>query len=212
MNQDLAKRIRECPTLPSLPAIALQVLELAQNEQVDLNEMARVISQDAAISSKILKTVNSSFYGRSQSIGTVSHALVLLGLQSVKTLVLGFSLVSNLKKNKSKGFDHIAYWRRSIYGATAARILCAKFQILQQEECFLAALLQDLGMLVLDQVLGEKYSDVHEKAGSHELLSATEQEALAHEFEYGQAVFASDDAKEGPKAFAEKRTPNFQRR
>src|SRR4051812_19232902 len=92
MNQELIEQIRNCPTLPSLPAIALQVLELSQQEEVDLSEMARVISQDPAISGKILRTINSSFYGRSQSIGTVSHALVLLGLQAVKTLVLGFSL------------------------------------------------------------------------------------------------------------------------
>ena len=59
------------------------------------------------LSGKILRTVNSSFYGRSQHVSTISHALVILGLQSVKTLVLGFSLVTNLAKSKSKGFKHL---------------------------------------------------------------------------------------------------------
>src|SRR6478672_700253 len=111
MNQQIADRIRQCPSLPSMPAIALQVLELAQKEDVDIAEIARVISKDPALAGKILRTVNSSFYGRSQHVSTVSHALVILGLQSVKTLVLGFSLVSNLAKNKAKGFKHIHYWR-----------------------------------------------------------------------------------------------------
>src|SRR5947199_1350392 len=114
MSQQIVDRIRHCPSLPSLPTIAIQVLELAQKEEVDIAEIARIISKDPALSSKILRTVNSSFYGRSQSVSQVSQALVILGLQAVKTLVLGFSLVNNLSKNKAKGFKHIDYWKRSI--------------------------------------------------------------------------------------------------
>src|SRR5947199_324257 len=81
-------------------AIALQVIELAQKDDSDIAEIAKVITKDAALSSKILRTVNSSFYARSQKVATVSQAVVILGLQSVKTLVLGFSLVSALSKQK----------------------------------------------------------------------------------------------------------------
>lgn len=178
MNDLLRERIHQCASLPSLPAIAIQVLDLAQRDEVDLTEIARVISKDPALSSKILRTVNSSFYGRSQSISTISHALVILGLQSVKTLVLGFSLVSNLNRQKARGFKHLAYWQHSIYAATAARTFAGKFQFVQQEECFLAALLADIGMLVLDQVLGEGYGEICQKAANHEQLAAVEQEEL----------------------------------
>src|SRR5882757_3067218 len=160
MNEQLLQRIRNCPNLPSLPSIAVQVLNLAQRPDADIAEIARIISKDPALSSKILRTVNSSFYGRSQNVSTISHSLVILGLQSVKTLVLGFSLVTNLTKAKSTGFKHIHYWRRSIYAATAARTIAAKLAVVQQEEAFLAALLMDIGMLVLDAVLGEPYSQV----------------------------------------------------
>src|SRR3954449_6325114 len=115
MNEQLVQKIRACPNLPSLPAIAVQVLELAQKADVDIAEIARIISKDPALSGKILRTVNSSFYGRSQHVSTVSHALVILGLQSVKTLVLGFSLVTNLTKSKAKAFKYLTYWRHSIY-------------------------------------------------------------------------------------------------
>jgi diguanylate cyclase (GGDEF)-like protein len=173
-NETLIQRIKQCPTLPSLPAIAMQVLDLAQREEVDIAEIARIISKDPALSSKILRTVNSSFYGRAQSISTISHALVILGLQSVKTLVLGFSLVTNLTKNKSKGFKHLTYWRRSIYAATAARTIASKLQVVQQEEVFLAALLQDIGMLVLDQVIPQEYGQLNEQAADHQELVALE--------------------------------------
>src|SRR5438105_13395694 len=178
MNQQLVDRIRSCPSLPSLPSIAMQVLDLAQKPEVDIAEIARIISKDPALSGKILRTVNSSFYGRSQHVSTISHALVILGLQSVKTLVLGFSLVTNLTKGKEKGFKHIAYWRRSIYAATAARTLAAKVGVVQQEEAFLVALLKDIGMLVLDQVFGEQYGQVHARVQSHADLAAAEQQAI----------------------------------
>src|SRR5580704_11899888 len=167
MNDQLLQRIKQCPSLPSLPSIAMQVLDLAQKADVDIAEIARIISKDPALSGKILRTVNSSFYGRSQHVSTISHALVILGLQSVKTLVLGFSLVTNLAKSKSKGFKHLTYWRRSIYSATAARTIAIKINLVQQEEAFLASLLQDIGMLVLDQVVGAQYSEICDKATTH---------------------------------------------
>jgi diguanylate cyclase (GGDEF)-like protein len=178
MNPQFADRIRQCPNLPSLPAIAVQVLELAQQADADIAEIARTISRDPALSSKILKTVNSSFYGRSQNISTISHALVILGLQSVKTLVLGFSLLTTLSQDKPKGFKHLDYWKRSTYAASAARILGSKLNAAQQEEIFLSALLQDIGMLVLDRVLGEEYGRVCQGARSHAQLLDLERKAL----------------------------------
>src|SRR5436190_645662 len=178
MNDQLLQRIKQCPSLPSLPSIAMQVLDLAQKADVDIAEIARIISKDAAMSGKILRTVNSSFYGRSQHVSTISHALVILGLQSVKTLVLGFSLVTNLTKNKSRGFKHLTYWRRSIYAATAARAIAAKINLVQQEEAFLATLLADIGMLVLDQVLGEQYGEVYSRVSCHDDLCGAETEVL----------------------------------
>jgi diguanylate cyclase (GGDEF)-like protein len=178
MNENLINRIKQCPNLPSLPSIAMQVLDLAGKADVDIAEIARIISKDPALSTKILRTVNSSFYGRSQHVSTISHALVILGLQSVKTLVLGFSLVMNLSKSKNKGFKHLNYWRRSIFAATAARTIAKKINLVQQEEAFLAALLQDIGMLVLDQILGEQYSAICERSATHQELFTNEQAEL----------------------------------
>ncbi len=171
MNPQLVARIRQCPNLPTLPSIALQVLDLAQKPETDIAEIARLISKDPALAGKILRTVNSSFYARSQPVATISHALVMLGLQSVRTLVLGFSLVTNLSKNKPNSFRHLDYWKRSIYSATAARALAMRVDLVQQEEAFLAALLTDIGMLVLDQVLGPPYGELVSHVASHEELT-----------------------------------------
>ena len=179
MNESLVQRIKDCSALPSLPAVAMQVLELANKNDADISEIAKVITRDAALSSKILRTVNSSFYGRSQKVATISHSMVILGLQSVKTLVLGFSLVTTLSKKKSKSsFKHVDYWKRSIYAATAARCIAKVTKQIQSEECFLAGLLMDIGMLVLDQTLGEQYSTLIESAKSHNDLCLLETRSL----------------------------------
>jgi HD-like signal output (HDOD) protein len=178
MNAELVNRIRQCPTLPSLPTIAMEVLELTRKVDVDIAEIAAIITKDPALSGKILRTVNSSFYGRSQHVSTISQAMVILGLQSVKTLVLGFSLTTTLHKNKTKGFDILGYWKRSIYSATAARTIGKKMNLVQIEEAFLAALLKDIGMLVLDQVLEGKYGETCAEAHSHQELLLVENRAL----------------------------------
>jgi two-component system cell cycle response regulator len=178
MNDQLVQQILGCPNLPTLPAIAVQMLDMAGREDIDIAEIACVVSKDAALSSKILRTVNSSFYARNHDVSTISSALVILGLHSVKTLVLGFSLVSNLSKNKPNGFKHITYWKRSIYAATAARSLAQKIGLVQQEEAFIAALLMDIGMLVLDQLLGDEYGEIHSKVESHRELHLAEDRAL----------------------------------
>lgn len=158
MNEQLLERVLQSPRLPSLPTIALEVIELVQQKNVDIKQIADTIKMDPALSSKILKTVNSSFYGQAYSISTISHALVVLGLNSVKTLALGFSLVNNLADQGGDGFDHMEFWKRSLFTATASKALAQKAGVVQQEEAFLGGLLQDLGMLTMNQTLGNEYN------------------------------------------------------
>ena len=175
MNDALLERVLKSPRLPSLPTIALEVIDLVQQKNVDIKCIADTIKHDPALSGKILKTVNSSFYSQAQPISTISHALVVLGLNSVKTLALGFSLVANLAEGGGAGFDHLAFWKRSLFTATASKALAKRAGIAQQEECFLGGLLQDLGMLTMNQTLGTEYNVLVKEAGAdHAALSLLE--------------------------------------
>lgn len=178
MNEPLLEKIKHCPNLPSLPAIAMQVLDMAQSTETDTQEVARIISKDPALATKILRVVNSSFYARSQTISTINQALVILGLQSVKTLALGFSLAGDLTKRKGKGFNHLAYWKRSICAATAAKTLATKANVVQQDEAFLVGLLMDIGMLALESTIGDEYEKICESANTHLELVKAEEAAL----------------------------------
>lgn len=177
IDSQLMDRLFSSPQLPSMPAVAMQIIDLVQEDEANVDTIAETVSLDPALSTKMLKTVNSSFYGLPKTIGSVHQAIVVLGLNSVKTLALGFSLVGKLTQSDGEGFDQMAYWRRSLYCATAAKQLCEKLNIVQAEEVFMASLLQDVGQLAFVQVLGEEYAAILKAAeGDHRKISALETE------------------------------------
>jgi len=193
IDQQLVDSVLDSPQLPSLPAIALEIIRLVQEDEADVDQIADTISLDPALSSKLLKTVNSSFYGLPKTVGSVHQAVIVLGLNSVKTLALGFSLVGNMTSAGGDGFDHYAFWRRSLFSATAAKQLCDQLNIVQAEEVFIASLLQDVGVLALSQVIEQPYIDlVNATGGDHRKLSALERESLGGDhMEVGAAMAES---------------------
>lgn len=179
VDQKLMDRLFSSPQLPSMPAVAMQIIDLVQEDEANVDKIAETVSLDPALSTKMLKTVNSSFYGLPKTIGSVHQAIVVLGLNSVKTLALGFSLVGKLTQAGGQGFDHLAFWRRSLYCATTAKHLCEKLNIVQAEEVFMASLLQDVGVLAFVQVLGDEYFAINQLArGDHRKLSQLESQQL----------------------------------
>ncbi len=193
MSQSLLDKVISCPDLPTLPTVAVDVLELTRDQNVEINKLARVIQNDQAITSKILKTVNSSFYGLQKPCPSISRALGYLGLNTVKSLVLGFSLIDAFRSGSGEpAFDLVAYWRRGVYGAAAARLLAERTRACDPEEVFIAALLQDVGMLAMSTALRDEYTQVTAAAGcEHDLLPDFEVEKFGFShpmvgFELGQ--------------------------
>jgi diguanylate cyclase (GGDEF)-like protein len=174
MNQSL-ETILSCPTLPSLPAIAVRVIELTSDVNVSLKELSRQIQNDQGLAARVLKTVNSSFYGLRQPCASIDKALVLLGLSPVKSLVLGFSLIASVKQGGESGFDFREYWRRGLYSAVASRLIAERAGFEFADEVFLGGLLQDVGMVAMHCALGAHYAEVVREAGPDH------RELVAHE-------------------------------
>ena len=150
MNESALDRIMSSPDLPTLPAVAVEVLEMTARKDVELADIARVVEYDPAIATRILRTVNSSYYGLSRRIGSVRQALAYLGMEAVKGLLLGFSLVRSIKGDDDViTFDFLDYWRRSIFSAAAARRIAVATKSADPEEAFVAALVQDIGSVAM---------------------------------------------------------------
>ena len=164
MDHELLEEVLSCPTLPSLPAVAVEVIELTRDPEVKLDQLAATIQNDQGLSSKVLRTVNSSYYGLRQKCSTIRQALVVLGLSAVKSLALGFSLVSSVKRN-GDDFDYDMYWRRGLFTAISARSVAKAAGCPFEDEAFLAGLLQDIGMVALYESLGPRYAKILEQTG-----------------------------------------------
>lgn len=165
MNQELLAKVLACDQLPSLPAVAVKVIELTANMNVRLDDLASTIQDDQGLAAKVLKTVNSSFYGLRKPCSTINQALVMLGLSAVKSLALSFSLVSSLDQKRDSAFDYVSYWRRGLYTGVAAKMIAHRACLPTEDEAFLGGLLQDIGMIALYRAVRQPYTDVLLEAG-----------------------------------------------
>jgi len=179
MNHQLLGKILKCERLPSFPAIAARVIEMCGDPNVSIRELGEVLSHDTAISTKMLRTINSSFYGLRHRVTTVERATTMLGINAVKMLALGFSLVPQLKGMGDDDFDPTIIWKRSLFAAVGAHTIAREVRFNNHEEAFIAGLLQDLGVIVMLQALRSEYVSVIEGVvHTHAKLRTAEAEAM----------------------------------
>ncbi len=166
--------------LPSLPQIAVRVIELAREEEPDLGELIRTVRNDPALSSKMMRTVNSAIFGLRRKVDSIEKAIPMLGITMVRTMVLGFTLANQ----KSHGIDLQRplqrLWRSSLTQATFAELLADRIPGADPASYFLAGLLQDIGILACIQALGEEYlSHVWDRSAFPNVV-ASEREYLGY--------------------------------
>jgi diguanylate cyclase (GGDEF)-like protein len=163
---------------PSPPGVATHIIELAQDPDIEMGKVAKALSMDSALSTKILRIANSPLYAQRRKSENLRQALVVLGLNATLTLALSFSLVKSLRGGKPNGLNYGLYWRRALLAATAARALGDAMHQSLAEEIFLAALLQDVGMLALDKAVPDLYSQGETLQRNHVALAEHEKKRL----------------------------------
>ncbi len=164
--------LRKTTKLPSLPSVAMRVLELAEDPNAGLSELAAVIINDPALSARLLRAANSPLYASRRQIDNMRQVVNLLGANATVTLALSFSLVPS---ENGGCVDKTAYWHRSLLAAISARVIAEYLKAGESGRFFLAALLQDIGRLVLEQAESEAYPGICEKSDSHDDLVCAEQ-------------------------------------
>src|SRR5277367_5519321 len=178
LNPEIQALLRLSVKFPSPPGVATHIIELAQDPDIEMGKVAKALSMDSALSSKVLRIANSPLYAQRRKSENLRQALVVLGLNATLTLALSFSLVKSLRGGKSNGLNYKFYWRRALLAATAARALGDAMRQSLAEEIFLAALLQDVGMLALDQAMPDLYRDGEKLQRDHAALAEHEKKRL----------------------------------
>ncbi len=150
--------------LPTLPGIAIKILEAVQKERPDLQEIAEVLSTDPPLSAEVLKLINSPFFGLTRKVTSVFHAVSMLGMNVVKNMALSFALVKNFSNNGQSDFDYPRFWKYSLTTAIAARMIAEKVAAETSEDAFFLGLLHDMGLLALARCLPDQYQLVVQEA------------------------------------------------
>ncbi|MGB0911790.1 MAG: HDOD domain-containing protein, partial [Nitrospirales bacterium] len=123
----LFHHLRSSLNLPALPPIASQILKMCKDDDADVDQLAKLVSQDPAIVARLMQTANSSFYGGSRhKVTNILQAVTLLGMTAVGSLAFSFCfyrLFRDLNDPGQVGMDHVKYWRRSIMASIAGRTI-----------------------------------------------------------------------------------------
>jgi HD-like signal output (HDOD) protein len=161
MNNDLNRRIGDyIKTMPSLPTTVAKVLEVCNNPQTSPADLNHVISLDPVLVGRVLKLINSAYYGLGQQVTNLVRAIIMLGINTVKNLALSTAVLGNLSTKKDlQGLNIEGFWRHSLCVGVAAKIIARKrnIDIKQTEEYFTAGLLHDIGKIPLNAVLSKDY-------------------------------------------------------
>ncbi len=158
---ELRDIIMNARDLPAMPHVASKVLELAGSPDTTAQKLQQVISDDQAMAARILKIANSALYACSRKIKTLTEAIVMLGFNTIRSLVVT-SAARNmyLQDNKTMGLKERLLWEHSIGCAIGCRILVSPRHPQLAEEAFLAGLMHDIGKLVLNQYAGDKFDEI----------------------------------------------------
>jgi putative nucleotidyltransferase with HDIG domain len=161
----LAKLLVKVKDMPPLPQSIPQILELTRSTKSSAHDLAKVFERDPKLTANMLKLANSSYYGFTRKISTISHAIVCLGLDTVKSIALTSSTQEMLNNEiPAYALEKGMLWQHSICCATCARIIAKRIGFKESEEAYIAGLLLDIGKIILSNFAEDYFIEIIEKS------------------------------------------------
>lgn len=168
MTEESKKRyqriIQDLGQIPTMPTIAAKVMQIVNDPHSSAEDVAKFISRDVALTSKVLRLANSAFYGIPRTISSVNSAIVILGFNTIRSLVLSASVLKVFPaKPGLVAFDRKAFWKHSFMVGIASRMVAQiyrKRKLVDMETAFSAGLLHDIGKIILEQFSNDDYLPV----------------------------------------------------
>ncbi|HEX9746569.1 MAG TPA: HDOD domain-containing protein [bacterium] len=159
-TQAQEKFLEMAKDLPTLPTVVAQVMVTLDQPTSSARDLERLVANDQAIAARLLKLANSAFYGLPGKVTSLGRAITLLGFNTVRSLVLTIGVIDKFNGAKgSESFDRGDFWEHSLSVAVASRILATKDPGLNPDEAHIAGLLHDMGTIILDSCVPEKFEE-----------------------------------------------------
>lgn len=176
--ESIKERVQTIIQLPALPTVAMEVVEMVDNPKTSASKLGKMISTDQALTAKVLKIANSPFYGFPKKISTIDFAIIVLGYDALKEIVISISLVSSLQKKSDSHFDAKGFWDHSIASGVLARRLARDLNYRISGEVFVAGLLHDMGISVLHRYFRNEFKRVVDIARETDLTFLEAEESV----------------------------------
>ncbi|MBU0996395.1 MAG: HDOD domain-containing protein [Proteobacteria bacterium] len=178
-SNSIIKRLNEIKDIPTLPIIAMEINRMLESYDTSIEKLSTAIEKDQAIASKVLRLVNSSFFGVRSKVTRIRDAVVLLGFDSVRNIVLSVSLVKAFSGALSQnGFDIADFWRHSINVAMTSKKLSELSKTEEPECCFTSGLLHDSGKIILSQHFSGLFESIMMKVLSENISFTASEKTL----------------------------------
>jgi len=166
MNRELEQLIMNANDLPTIPVVAMKVLQLIENESTTSEDLAKVVSSDPAVAARVLKISNSTFFFCKRQINTLSHAIMMLGYNTLKSLVMAASVK---QVYKTYGLTEKMLWEHSFGAGLAARIIAGTTQLANDEEAFLGGLFHDIGKTIMNNIDSNQFQMVMQRCYNEDI-------------------------------------------
>jgi len=169
-NMDIERVLGDVSDLPTLPRAASAILHLVDDPKTNAQDVNRILAKDTAMASKILRLVNSAYYGLPKKISNLNQAIVILGFSTLKSVALSASVVGLFSKQVSSSqFDREAAWKHAIAVACVAKVVAGKQPDIDPELAFSAGILHDMGKLLLDEYFPVEMKEIMDNARQNSL-------------------------------------------
>ncbi len=155
--------------LPSVPAIIFELNKVIENPMASAAQIGRIISKDQGLVTKILKVANSPLYGIPRRVATIDFAVVILGFNQIKNIIIAISMMESFRDLGDVKFPKKEYWIHSIMVASAAKRLADDLNLNCSGEAFTAGLLHDLGLPIVHKYFNKEYTQVYQILNNSEL-------------------------------------------
>ncbi len=184
-DNEIKRVVERIQKLPTLPEIGVEILRLAADPDVSMDDMSNVINRDPSLAARVLKVANSPFYGMPRQVDSLQLALVILGLEEVRNLALGITLLRVIKDlDTHVSYDRKKFWVHSTGCGIVARALGQKLEFCGQGTDFVAGLLHDIGKIIIDEYFGSKFVTIFNKTFVHKpAMLVAEREILGESHE-----------------------------
>jgi putative nucleotidyltransferase with HDIG domain len=156
-REEVASVLRDIKSLPTLPVVTMKILQMSEDPNISLASVGEIVEKDPVIATRLLKLVNSPFYGVRREVTSIHQTLLILGFSSVKNLVLSSSVTDLfVSSDNAKGVNRRELWKHSIATAIAARTIAKRRRLADPEVAFTSGLIHDVGKVVIDSHFHEE--------------------------------------------------------